>query len=199
MSLGFPVIVHTFDSRIIYLYNKKTKPKTMKYIFNTLLLIALLFTFTACSDDDNGGPSTGGGGGSDQQGTASFTVSGDVEGEYTGIADFRAFEMSGIHTWDIGLKDYSPRTFNISFRQFGDEPIDAPSVGNYSLDLSQEEGVYLTSFEHFDSDNPSPGGEYTVGMGETSGVLKITSSTDTRIEGTFSFTASRLEDDGDTS
>lgn len=163
----------------------------MKCLFNTVFLSALLLTFTACSDDDNEGPSTGGGsGGTEHGGSASFTVSGELEGEYTGVADFRAFEMSGIYTWDIGIKDYDPMTFNISFRQTGGEPIDAPSVGTYPLELSQEEGVYLTSFEHYDDNSD----EYIVGPSETSGVLEITSSTDTRIEGTFSFTASKYED-----
>ncbi|NEN24910.1 hypothetical protein G3O08_15525 [Cryomorpha ignava] len=165
----------------------------MKYVFNTLFLTALLLTFTACSDDDES-PSTGSNGDdTGHGGSASFTVSGDLEGEHTGIADFRAFEINGIHTWDITLIDQNPITFNISFAQTGGESIDAPTVGVYPLEVSQDENVYLTTYEHFDG-NPFQGETYTAGIDGTSGVMEITTSTESLIEGTFSFTAARFED-----
>lgn len=135
-------------------------------------------------------PGPGGHGGS-----ASFTVSGDYEGEYTGIADFRAFEMAGVHTWDILLLDQNPITYNLSFTQTGGEPIDRPEVGTYELGISPSDDVFLTNFSYYE-DTPFQGEDYLVGVGETSGTLEITTSSDDLMEGTFSFTAVHLDDDG---
>jgi hypothetical protein len=134
-------------------------------------------------------------GNAEHSGSSSFVVSGEIEGEYSGIADFRAFEMSGVHTWDITLIDQNPITFNISFAQFGEEPIAAPPVGTYTLAINpgnQEDDIYQTTFEYFEED-PLQGDNYTVGIDGTSGVLEITTSTEDLIEGTFSFTAVRME------
>ncbi len=165
----------------------------MKFNLSSLLVLPLFLLFTSCSDDDdsNTPPDET----AQHGGSASFTVSGELQGDHTGIADFRAFEMNGIHTWDITLIDQNPITFNISFVQTSDAPIDAPGVGTYQLEISQDENVYLTSYEHFD-DNPLQGENYSVGIDGTSGVLEITSSAPDLIEGTFSFTAVRLDDNG---
>ncbi|MCA1763854.1 MAG: hypothetical protein ABR574_04245 [Cryomorphaceae bacterium] len=166
----------------------------MKFNLSSLLVLSLLFLFTSCSDDDdsnNSSPTETGGHG----GSASFTVSGELEKEHTGIADFRAFEMSGIHTWDINILDQNPITFNLSFAQTGGEPIDAPGVGTYQLGISQDDDIYLTSYSHYE-DSPFQGEDYIVGIDGTSGALEINTSTDDLIEGTFSFTAVRLDDEG---
>lgn len=165
----------------------------MKFYLNSLFVLPLFVLFIACSDDDdsNNPPPQQ----TDQQGSSSFTVAGDQEGEHSGIADFRAFEMNGIHTWDITLQDHSPMNFNISFMQTGSEPISAPGVGTYDLAASLAEDAYITTYDHYD-DNPLQGMNYTVGLAGTSGVMEITSSSDNLIEGNFSFTAALLDDDG---
>lgn len=166
----------------------------MKFYLSSLLVLPLIFLFTSCSDDDDSNNTppdeTGGHGGS-----ASFTVSGELEGEHTGIADFRAFEMNGVHTWDINILDQSPITYTISFVQTGGEPIDAPAIGTYPLELSKADDVYIANYSHYE-ESPFQGEDYVVGIDGTSGELEITSSTDELIEGTFSFTAVRLDDDG---
>src|SRR5690554_127226 len=105
----------------------------MKFSLTSLLALPLFLIFTSCSDDDdnnNTPPDQTG-----HQGSSSFTVSGELEREHTGIADFRAFEMAGVHTWDITLIDMDPYTFNLSFLQTGGEPIAAPGVGTYQLGI----------------------------------------------------------------
>ncbi|MEX2483184.1 MAG: hypothetical protein WED10_01405 [Brumimicrobium sp.] len=129
------------------------------------------------------------------KGSSSFVVSGELEGEYSGIAYFRPFDRNGLHSWGITLIDQKPMTFTISFAQTSGEPIAAPEVGSYTLGINpgnRKDDIYLTSFEYFESD-PFKRESYSVGISETSGVLEITTSTDELIEGTFSFTAVRLE------
>ncbi|WP_114750094.1 DUF6252 family protein [Pleomorphovibrio marinus] len=166
----------------------------MKIITNILILFGSFFILSACSSDDDGSPDIPG----EHNGSVSFQVSGEVEGEYSGIADFRAFEMSGIHTWDITMLDQDPITFSVSFTQVGNEPIDRPETGTYELGINpgnQLDDIYMASFEYY-VDGPFQSDSYTVGIGDTTGELEITSSSDERIEGNFSFTAVRLDDEG---
>lgn len=165
----------------------------MKIITNILIFFASFFILSACSDDE-GSPDIPG----EHHGSASFEVSGEIEGEYSGIADFRAFEMSGIHTWDITMIDQDPITFSVSFTQVGSEPIARPEPGTYELGITpgnQSDDTYMASFEYY-VDGPFQSDSYTVGIGDTSGELAITSSSDELIEGTFSFTAVRLDNEG---
>jgi hypothetical protein len=129
------------------------------------------------------------------KGSSSFVISGELEGEYSGVAYFRPFERNGLHSWGITLIDQKPMTYTVSFAQTSNEPISIPEVGEYTLGLSlgnRQDDVYLTSLESFESD-PMKRKSYSVGIGETSGTLKITKSTKELIEGTFKFTAVRLE------
>ncbi len=165
----------------------------MRNYTNILILLVSFFFLAACSDDD-GSPDIPG----EHNGSANFQVSGEIEGEYSGIADFRAFEMSGIHTWDITMIDQDPITFSVSFTQVGSDLIDRPEPGTYELGITpgnQSDDTYMASFENY-VDGPFQSDSYTVGIGDTTGELIITSSSDELIEGTFSFTAVRLDDEG---
>ncbi|MFN2424567.1 MAG: DUF6252 family protein [Cryomorphaceae bacterium] len=122
-------------------------------------------------------------------------MSGDVEASHSGIADFSSFEISGIYNWDINMVDNNPITFSMSFTQIGFEPIEQPGPGTYELGLGGD-NTYIASYIAYEDDNPFDGEEYLVGYGGTSGELVITTSTDELVEGTFSFTAARLDDDG---
>ncbi|MEX1191245.1 MAG: hypothetical protein WEA99_04675 [Brumimicrobium sp.] len=131
----------------------------------------------------------------EQKGNSSFVVSGELEGEYSGVAYFRPFERNGLHSWGITLIDQKPMTFTVSFAQTSSEPISAPEEGLYTLGINpgnRKDDIYSTSFEYFESD-PLKRESYSVGFGETSGVLEITKSTEELIEGTFAFSAVRLE------
>jgi hypothetical protein len=129
------------------------------------------------------------------KGSSSFVVSGELEGDYSGVAYFRPFERNGLHSWGITLIDQQPMTFTVSFAQTSSDPISAPEVGVYDLGINpgnMKDDIYLTSFEYFESD-PLKRESYSVGFGETSGVLEITKSTKELIEGTFTFSAVRLD------
>lgn len=175
-----------------FLSFKLTKPYKVfcEYSFSIKSVLIL----TPCSEDDDSNNPI-----SDPSGhgrSASFDISGEIEGEYSGIADFRAFEMAGLYNWDITIIDQDPITFNLSFLQQGAEPIDRPGEGTYQLDINpgnQSDDIYTKTYENY-GDNPSEQDNYTVGIGKTSGTMEITSSTDELIEGTFPFTTARIDD-----
>lgn len=137
----------------------------------------------SCSDNSSGPKDDG-------LGEASFTTSGDIEGKNTGIANFRAFEMSGIHTWDILIQDMDPITYEISFAQLSDEPIDRPETGTYDIGISSFGSTddFLGSYSDYRENQFSPK-SYTVGISGSSGTLTITKSSKDLVEGTFQFTA----------
>lgn len=167
----------------------------MKSIINILTVIGLVVFFSSCSDDDDSSsaaPPPGGG----QQGSASFTVSGGVEGEYSGTAEFMALETTiGTHIWGIYLFDQNPLTFNIDFQLFDQsEAIELPGTGTYPLGLGWSNELFLGSCEFFEDGSFIPLENYNIGAGGGTGELVITTSTDELVEGTFSFTAVALDD-----
>lgn len=152
-----------------------------KYSFS--VIVASILIFTSCSDDSTGPSGT-------DFGEASFDISGAIEGQKEGFADFRAFEMSGVYTWDILIIDEPPRTFEISFSQISlNEPISRPSTGTYKLGLGSDSD-FSASYSEGSLARPD---SYSA-FGDYTGTLVITSSSDDIIEGTFEFEAINLDD-----
>lgn len=157
-----------------------------------LFLSTVLIAAYACSDNSTES------GGKSGAGEGSFTISGDLDGENTGIANFRAFEMSGVHTWDINILDQNPITYTIDFRLMSDEPIDRPQPGTYELSTSSFDGTTFTgTYTFFENNQMKPDG-YIVAApaSNTEGTLIITASSDDIVEGTFHFTAKNIETGG---
>jgi len=120
-------------------------------------------------------------------GTASFTISGDIEGEREGIANFRAFEMSGVHTWDINILDQSPITYTIAFMLWSDEIIEWPSPGTYNLVMGNFDGTeFHGTYSDMSESSTHPEG-YVVNLpgSETQGTLNITSSSENLVNSVF--------------
>jgi len=158
-------------------------------------IIILLFAFLSCSDS-SAGPDEGPSGG----GSASFTVSGAVNGQKSGIAEFYSFSAFGVHTWTIDIFDVGPSTFELSFVRVGNSPISRPAPGNYSIgsDFLDSSGFtafythgtgsnsteYAPIFSGFCSDNQGEGG-----------TLTIENSSDNSVSGKFEFKASDYDFD----
>lgn len=152
-----------------------------KILVATTMVFFLLLTLS-CSDNSSGPDDNG-------LGEASFTIAGDLEGEKTGIANFRAFEMSGIYTWDILIQDTGQITYDISFSMLSDEAIERPEPGTYDIALSGFGGEdFNGSYSDYNDSQFNPT-NYTVGISSTSGTLNITNSSEDLVEGTFQFTA----------
>ncbi len=169
----------------------------MKCFSQIIFVSTLLLISTSCSDDDDNGntnPTPSGHGGS-----ATFVIDGALSGEMTGVADFKPFEMSGIHTWNINILDQGPVSYTISIGQTGSEPIARPEPGTYTLGIDNpinpSGDIYTTSYAHY-GESQATQDSYAVGLDNTSGVMVITTSTDNLIEGTFEFSAARFDDDG---
>lgn len=159
---------------------------------NILMLSIILLAAFACSDNSTKS------GGEPGKGEGSFTISGDLEGEKTGISNFRAFEMSGVHTWDINILDQNPITYTIDFRLMSDEPIERPQPGTYELSTSSFDGTTFSGTYTFFEDNQMDPDGYIVGLpgSDTEGTLIITSSSEDLVEGTYQFTAKNIESGG---
>jgi len=154
-------------------------------LYRYVTFISFILIFTSCSDDSTG-PS------GDDLGEASFEISGAIEGQKEGFANFRAFEMSGVNTWDILLIDEPPRSFEISFSQVSlNESISRPSTGTYKLGLDSDSD-FSASYSEGSLARPD---SYLTTFGEYSGTLVITSSSDDKIEGTFEFNAVNLDEE----
>lgn len=120
-------------------------------------------------------------------GNATFSVSGDVEGSKSGMADFSDFNMNNLYSWDISIHDFDPQTFSLQFMIVSDSEIERPSTGTYSIG-NEPDSDFTASFTDTE-DGFDNSVEYSTLFGEYSGTLTITESNNDVVKGTFSFTA----------
>lgn len=167
----------------------------------TLLFIAGLFimSLTACSDDDKGKEP-----GLDF-GDIKFTVTGEIENDFSGMADFHHLIISSTSTeiWSIDGNDYNPQTFSIGISDMAiNSSTERPSAGTYTIGSSVD-AHYSVVFLYF-PDGPFSENtlEYSTtlfsdiqGGGENRGTLTITSSNENTVKGHFEFTAYREDDE----
>lgn len=165
--------------------------KTVTKFLATVIIASLV----ACSSDDNNNNGSGG----FDLGIINLTVTGEVEGDFSGMADFDHLAVMGTEIWSIDGNDYSPQTFSISFTDMAiGGTADRPTPGTYSIGSSVGDADYSAIFLYF----PDGFKEYSTTIfsdiidgGENSGTLTITSSNENTVKGHFEFTAYREDDD----
>lgn len=168
--------------------------KPRKLLKSTLLLI-LLFGLFACSDNstdpnENEGP---------EFGEVNFTVTGDLEGEKSGIADFDHLVIPPFsEEWQIHTTDISPQTFILTFSLLSTvHQLDRPGPGTYEIGFIP--AAADNSNEVFFADYVDLGGDNYSVLGEGSGgSLVIEESTDEIVSGSFNCTLVELNEDGST-
>jgi len=159
----------------------------MRY-FATVLLLSFLMTFMSCSDDSSGP------GDLDDLGEASMNVSGDIDTNHSGQADFWSMQFSGINTWEIHMNDFNPQTFSLTFLLTSMEAIERPEAGTYELDELEGFSVIYEYIEDQDFENAR---EFSNVFCDDSdnGTLTISSSSDSEIRGSFNTTISEYDID----
>jgi hypothetical protein len=162
------------------------------YLFTILFSLSVLLS---CSDN-SAGPDEGPSG----KGQASFTITGDITGQKTGIAEFYSFSAFGVHTWSIDIYDIGPTTYDLSFSRVDLSPISRPATGNYTLNSDFMDTSGFTVIYSTGSGNSAV--EYTPifsglcpELTDEGGTLTIENSSDDRVSGKFEFTASNFDFD----
>ena len=176
-------------------------------MFNKKILLLIIASFglwsiPGCSDSSSG-PDLG------DVGQVSLTVSGDVEGQKTGMADFYGDEPGGvgIHYWELSFNDFSPQTYSLQLSLQDFEEIERPAPGTYEIGFDVpnpfgESGppVFLGIYTHIPNGSFSNAVEYDTGIvcdddTPQRGTLVISSSTSSQVSGTFNFTATSYDFD----
>ncbi|MCC5942511.1 MAG: hypothetical protein JJU37_13305 [Balneolaceae bacterium] len=175
-------------------------------MMRSLLISVAIITgavLTACSDNSSG-PDLGG-----DFGQVSLTVSGDVQGEKSGQADFYGDEPGGqgIHYWELSFNDFSPQTYSLQLSLTDFEEIQRPGTGTYEIGFDppnpfQERGepVFFGIYTHIPNGSFSNAMEFETGLFCTEesprgGTLVITSSSSDAVSGSFSFKAANYDFD----
>jgi|GEM_PF-1240332 len=161
----------------------------MKYYFMQGIIFLLATTlFIGCEDDDDPvAPPT-------DEGVYSFTISGDIEGNFSGEALFSSIEDSetgetGLALWLFTDDQNVDTGDNLWFIHLGDA-------------LPPEDTYPIGDFDDLEEDDPDPNQFYSVFMGYDdvtaivwgeSGSITVTNSTANEFNGTFSFSAEGIE------
>lgn len=176
--------------------------RTKILIISITMTITLLLTW-GCSDNSSG-PDLGG-----DFGQVSLTVSGDVQGEKTGQADFYGDEPGGqgIHYWELSFNDFSPQTYSLTLSLMDFDEIQRPGSGTYEIGFDtpnpfEERGepVFLGIYTHIPNGSFTDAMEFETGLFCTEesprgGTLVITSSSSSEVSGSFSFKAANYDFD----
>ena len=169
-----------------------------KYV--SIFIIGLLFSITACSDNSAGPDGNG-------LGELTLTVSGDVEAQRTGQADFSELQASNLHTWSIEFHDFSPQTFSLSLNHLSQEEIDRPGTDTYEIGIGQgalpwedpRPMSFYGEYVHIVDQDFENATYYNTGFCEdeypSGGTLTISSSSSDQITGSFQFTAHNINFD----
>jgi len=175
--------------------------KLLPYCQRTAILtIGLLLIFTACSDNSTGPDGN-------DLGEISLTVTGAVDAQRTGQADFDDLGTGSVHSWEISAHDINPQTFSLTFNHIAHEEIGRPDTGTYEIGIGQGPAPwedprpmsFYAEYVHIvdeDFTNPSI---FSTGFCEeeypSGGTLTINTSSSDQIVGSFQFTAHDLDFD----
>jgi hypothetical protein len=159
----------------------------MRY-FTMIFAILILFFVYGCSDDSSGP------GEMDDLGEATLSVSGDIDINHTGQADFWSMQFSGLNTWEIHMNDFNPQTFSLTFLLTSLDAIERPGTGTYELNEADGFSVIYEFIENQDFQNAR---EFSNTFCDNSdnGTLTISSSSDSEIRGSFNTTISEYDID----
>ncbi len=170
--------------------------------FTSLITVIMIFGW-GCSDNSSGPDLDNG------MGQVSLTVSGDVQGQKTGQADFYGDEPGGqgIHYWELSFNDFSPQTYSMQLSLMDFEEIPRPSPGTYEIGFDppnpfqeQGESVFFGIYTHIPNGSFSNAVEFETGLFCTEesprgGTLVITNSSSESVSGSFQFTAANYDFD----
>lgn len=169
-------------------------------IQNLLIMTGILMIISACSDNSTG-PDVNG------LGEVNLTVTGDIEAERSGQADFSELESSNIYSWSLEFHDFGPQTYSLSIGLLSHEPITQPGSGTYEIGFEpanpfQEQGepVFSAIYTHIENQDFANTIEYDSGIlcadeFPRGGEITITSSSSNEVSGTFQFTAVSVDFD----
>lgn len=155
----------------------------MKNLFFYLIL-ALSVLFTNCKGDDVKTEP--------ELGWIELSVSGAIEGQYSGMADFYGEHAAGqVFYWSISGHDYKPQTFSLGLILTSLEELNQPGPGQYTIGHgANAPDVFLGTFTDV-SGGVIGAVEYTTL--ETSGTLILEKSDSEEVIGSFEFNAKPVE------
>lgn len=160
-------------------------------IKNFLLFGSLIFMFAllyvGCA---NSGKKTS----SEIKGFINISVSGSVEGERSGTADFFQGESGKNQWWTISGHDTNPQTFSIKLQLIStSDEVSQPKPGAYKIGMDPMNGheIFLGTFTKILDGNVKNSKSYSSIDGD--GTLIIEVSNENEVKGSFEFTAHPTE------
>ena len=146
----------------------------------TAILLVLMF---ACSDSSSDPDFD------DETGRASFTISGDLQGNFEGEAFFVTINAGGFFTANLSIADDADQeSFLLVFTTTSTNSISVPA-GTYQIGLPESElldaSMFVATLTDFTGNVP----KVFQTADENAGTLTVSRSTDRIMEGTFRYEA----------
>lgn len=159
-------------------------------LYYFLVFLSFVLSGYSCSDDNDGPENM-------DMGEATFTVTGAVEDEKSGQADFHHLTglPGGLENWEISIHDFSPQSFSLQFNLSSSSGIKQPGPGTYEIGFeANSSNVFLAIYTHIPDGNFMNSTEYSTLWGG-GGTLTITTSNEDTVSGSFQFSAAEVDDE----
>lgn len=149
-----------------------------------LLVISIFLSFIFACSDSSSDPEI-----DDENGRASFSLSGDVQGSFEGEAIFTMIGTGGFFTANITIADDEDQeSFTLVFTTSSTSEISVPT-GTYTIGLPESELLDGSIFVATLTDLTGNAPKIFQTANENAGSLTISRSTDRTLEGTFRYDA----------
>ncbi len=159
----------------------------MNKISFIFILTFSLFLLSCSSDDDNTVDLP-------NLGSVAIALSGDIEGNRTGVADFSFLDLGSMQTWELSFNDFGPQTFSLNLMLTDLESVLRPAPGTYEIGFDAlDPNVFFGDFTDIPNGDFLGAVEYDTF--EKGGTLTIETSTDEKVTGHFEFAADSRDDD----
>jgi len=158
-----------------------------KFILLSVAFILALVMPSCSSSDDNNITS--------KLGEIKFSISGGIEANKEGIADFDKLDIMNTSTWELGGHDISPQTFSLYFSLLSaNQSITRPQPGTYTIgfDVNNSDAFHAV-YTHIEDGDFANSVEYTT-WEQNSGTLTIDSSSEDKVTGSFNVTLYKYDD-----
>ena len=158
-----------------------------KFILLSVAFILALVMPSCSSSDDNNITS--------KLGEIKFSISGGIEANKEGIADFDKLDIMNTSTWELGGHDISPQTFSLNFSLLSaNQSITRPQPGTYTIgfDVNNSDAFHAV-YTHIEDGDFANSVEYTT-WEQNSGTLTIDSSSEDKVTGSFNVTLYKYDD-----
>ena len=154
------------------------------------LALSICLLLVSCSNDDN--PNSG------RIYGYTLQVTGDIEAEKIGVANFSLVTLGGANSWELNMFDLDPQSMSLQLAiSSNTQVIQRPEPGTYTIgDVDESNSVFTAIYVELPEGDINNAEQYNTKTEGYGGTLVIEASDSGIVTGNFNFTAAQTDENG---